>query len=401
MSIETVVIVGAGHAAPDAISTLRRADWQGKIILIGDEPHLPYQRPPLSKAYFSDEVEQDRLVIRNHAFYQKNEVELKLGQRVESIDRNKSCVVLEGGEQVSYTKLVLATGTRARLLPVTGIESVNAHYLRTIDDVDAIKENLNDNTKLLIVGAGYIGLELAASAVKPISKEQDSGSKEHQRQVTVLESMDRVLARVTGEEVSNFYQDLHRQAGVDIRLNASLAEFQKSDGKQYALMADGEKIEFDVLVVGIGVLPNSELAEQAGIECDNGIVVNEYTQSSDKNIYAIGDVSNHPNAIYQTRLRLESVPNATGQAKVAASHICGKDITHNQLPWFWSDQYDVKLQTAGLFQGYDETQVQGDVEQQKFSVSYFKEGKLIAIDALNSPADFMKAKKRIVEDLSG
>ena len=401
MSIETVVIVGAGHAAPDVISTLRRADWQGKIILIGDEPHLPYQRPPLSKAYFSDEVEQDRLVIRNHAFYQKNEVDLKLGQRVESIDRDKFCVVLNNGEQVSYTKLVLATGTRARLLPVAGIESVNAHYLRTIDDVDAIKENLDHNTKLLIVGAGYIGLELAASAVKPISKEQDFGSKEHQRQVTVLESMSRVLARVTGDEVSNFYQDLHRQAGVDIRLNASLTEFQNLDGKQYALMTGGEKIEFDVLVVGIGVLPNSELAEQAGIECDNGIVVNEYTQSSDENIYAIGDVSNHHNAIYQTRLRLESVPNATGQAKVAASHICGKDITHNQLPWFWSDQYDVKLQTAGLFQGYDETQVQGDIEQQKFSVSYFKEGKLIAIDALSSPADFMKAKKRIVEDLSG
>lgn len=387
------MIVGAGHAAPDVISTLRRAGWEGKIILMGDEPYLPYQRPPLSKGYFSDDIEKDKLTIRNHDFYKKNDVELRLGERVESINRTQSSLALKSGERVAYDKLILATGTRARLLNVDGIGSTGAHYLRTIDDVDRIKQSLTNGAKLLIIGAGYIGLELAASAMKQKTQEKHI-------EVTVLESMDRVLARVTGEEVSTFYQDLHAKAGVDIRLNASVIQFHEADGAQVAILESGEKIPFDVLVVGIGVLPNSDIAEQAGLECENGIIVNKFTQTSDINIYAIGDVSNHHNAIYQKRLRLESVPNAAGQAKVAASHICGKDIEYNQLPWFWSDQYDVKLQTAGLFQGYDQTEIQGDIENQKFSVSYFNEGKLIAIDALNSPANFMKAKKRIIEDLS-
>ena len=386
--MKTVVIVGAGHVAPDAISNLRRAGWEGKIVLIGDEPYLPYQRPPLSKGYFSDDIKKEKLLIRNEAFYEKSNVELRLGQRVESIDRVASTVLLDNGDSVAYDKLILATGTRARGLPVSGIDQSNAFYLRTQDDVEQIKSKVGPNTKLLIVGAGYIGLELAASAVKK------------QIQVTVLEAMDRVLARVTGTEVSNFYQDIHTQADVDIRLNASLKGFDNIDDKHVAFMANGDVIEFDVVVIGIGVIPNSEIAEKADLQCDNGIIVNEFTQTSDPNIYAVGDVSNHPSLIYNKRVRLESVPNAAGQAKVAASHICGNEIAYNQLPWFWSDQYDVKLQTAGLFQGYDETKVTGDIEQRCFSVSYFKEGKLIAIDSLNSPADFMKAKKQIVEDLS-
>ena len=386
--MKTVVIVGAGHAAPDAISNLRRAGWEGKIVLIDDEPYLPYQRPPLSKGYFSDDIKKEKLLIRNDAFYEKSNVELRLGQRVESIDRVASTVLLDNGDSVVYDNLILATGTRARGLPVSGIDQSNAFYLRTQDDVEQIKSKVSPDTKLLIVGAGYIGLELAASAVKK------------QIQVTVLEAMDRVLARVTGPEVSNFYQDIHTQAGVDIRLNASLKGFDNVDDKHVALMANGDVIEFDVVVIGIGVIPNSEIAEKADLQCDNGIIVNEFTQTSDPNIYAVGDVSNHPSLIYNKRVRLESVPNAAGQAKVAASHICGNEIAYNQLPWFWSDQYDVKLQTAGLFQGYDETKVTGDIEQRCFSVSYFKKGKLIAIDSLNSPADFMKAKKQMIEDLS-
>ena len=386
--MKTVVIVGAGHAAPDAISNLRRAGWEGKIVLIGDEPYLPYQRPPLSKGYFSDDIKKEKLLIRNDAFYEKSNVELRLGQRVESIDRVASTVLLDNGDSVAYDNLILATGTRARSLPVSGVDQVNAFYLRTQDDVEQIKSKVGPNTKLLIVGAGYIGLELAASSVKK------------QTQVTVLEAMDRVLARVTGPEVSSFYQDIHTQAGVDIRLNASLKGFDNIDDKHVALMANGDVIEFDVVVIGIGVIPNSEIAEKADLQCDNGIIVNEFTQTSDPNIYAVGDVSNHPSLIYNKRVRLESVPNAAGQAKVAASHICGNEIAYNQLPWFWSDQYDVKLQTAGLFQGYDETKVTGDIEQRCFSVSYFKKGKLIAIDSLNSPADFMKAKKQMIEDLS-
>ena len=389
--MKTVIIIGASHAAPDAISTLRRAGWDGKIILIGDEAHLPYQRPPLSKAYYSDEVNRDKLEIRNAAFYEKNDVQLKLGQRVTSIDRTGQTVMLENGDALEYDKLILATGTRARQLKVPGADLPQISYLRTLDDVDAIKQKLQNKSsseqpaKLLIIGAGYIGLEVAASAVK------------QGVQVTVLEAMDRVLARVTGPEVSTFYQGLHAQNGIDIRLNSALSEFVGDQNSAYALLEGGEKISFDCVVVGIGVLPNSELAEQAGLECDNGIIVDEYTRTNDHNIYAIGDVSNHPNFIYNQRIRLESVPNAAGQAKVAASHICGKDIKYDQLPWFWSDQYDIKLQTAGLFQGYDQTQIQGDIEQGKFSVTYYKQGKVIAIDALNSPKDFMLAKKAILQ----
>lgn len=390
--MKTVVIVGASHAAPDAISTLRRSGWQGEIILIGDETSLPYQRPPLSKGYYSGDVEQEKLLIRNAAFYEKSNVELRLGQRVISIDRATKQLTLNNADTVRYDKLVLATGTRARLLNIAGAEMPQVKYLRTINDVDNIKKVVTAGSKLLIVGAGYIGLEVAASAVK-------QGVN-----VTVLESMDRVLARVTGPQVSAFYQDLHGEQGVDIRLNATLTEFvtntdQDNDKPAYALMANGEKIPFDCAIVGIGVLPNSEIAQDAGLQCNNGIVVDQYTRTNDPDIYAIGDVSNHPNAIYKQNIRLESVPNASGQAKVAAAHICGKETAYNQLPWFWSDQYDVKLQTAGLFQGYDETLVQGDIEQRKFSVTYLKQGKVIAIDALNSPADFMKTKKTILADL--
>ena len=386
--MKTVVIVGASHAAPDAISTLRRSGWQGKIVLIGDEDRLPYQRPPLSKAYYSGDVSKDKLLIRNQAFYEKSEVELKLGLRTESIDRELKSVTLDNAETVFYDKLILATGTRARHLNIPGADSPEVHYLRTMADVDGIKSSLVKGAKLLIVGAGYIGLEVAASAVK------------QGIDVTVLESMDRVLARVTGPEISDFYQQLHARNGVSIKLNSVLTEFVNDNGGRHALMANGEKISFDHAIIGIGVVPNSEIAEQAGLECDNGICVDEFTRTSDPDIYAVGDVSNHPNVIYNQRIRLESVPNASGQAKVAASHICNKEIKYDQLPWFWSDQYDVKLQTAGLFQGYDQTLLQGDIEQNKFSVTYLKQGNVIAIDAINSPGDFMRAKKKIIEDLT-
>ena len=387
--MNTVVIVGASHAAPDAIATLRRSGWDGKIILIGDEDSLPYQRPPLSKAYYSGDVVKEKLLIRNADFYAKSDVELKLGCRVNTIDVDAKTVTLSNGESVAYDKLILATGTRARQLAVPGAGLPQVHYLRTLSDVDEIKSNVGEGARLLIIGAGYIGLEIAASAVK------------QGIHVTVLENAERVLSRVTGPEISAFYQNLHTHHGVDLRLNSKLSELvcsENDDAGTYALMGDGEKIPFDHVIVGVGVLPNSEIAEHAGLDCDNGIVVNEFTQTSHPDVYAIGDVSNHPNFIYNQRLRLESVPNASGQAKVAASHIAGKEMAYDQLPWFWSDQYDVKLQTAGLFQGYDETLVQGDIESNKFSVTYLKQGRVIAIDAINSPKDFMLAKKKILQD---
>ena len=384
---DNVVINGASHAAAEVISTLRKAGWEGKITLIGDEENLPYQRPPLSKAYYSGDINTDKLAIKNPSFYEMTKVGLVLGARADSVDRANKEVVLENGTRVSYTKLVLATGTRARLLPVEGADAPCIKYLRTVADVDDIKSTLAPGGKLLIVGAGYIGLEVAASAIK------------QGIEVIVLEAQERVLARVTSEPVSAFYQDIHRQAGVDLRLGVGLKRFVTKEDENFAELADGELVKFDCAIIGIGVIPNVELAEHAGLACDNGIIVDEFTQTEDPDIYAVGDCSNHPSQIYQKRIRLESVPNAVAQAKTAALSICGDNRVYDQLPWFWSDQYDVKLQTAGLMQEHDEVVVEGDVAARKFTVSYFRGGKMIALDAINSPALFMKAKKRICMDL--
>jgi 3-phenylpropionate/trans-cinnamate dioxygenase ferredoxin reductase subunit len=388
-SQSNVVIIGASHAAVEAISTLRRAGWEYGITLIGEEDILPYQRPPLSKAYYNGDMETAKLALKNPSFYETTKVELMLGQRAESIDREHKNVLLQDGSRVAYSKLILATGTRARHLPIEGADAACIKYLRTVADVDDIKRNVASGGDLLIVGAGYIGLEVAASAIK-------QGAN-----VTVLEAQERVLARVTSEPVSEFYQDIHRKAGVDIRLGVGLKGFKEEGSDHYAELVDGQLIKFDCVIVGIGVIPNVELAEHAGLACDNGIIVDEFARTEDADIYAVGDCSNHPSRLYKRRIRLESVPNAMAQAKTAALSICGDNRVYDQLPWFWSDQYDVKLQTAGLIQGYDECKIAGDVAARKFSVSYFKEGKLIALDAINSPSDFMQAKKRICLDLSG
>ena len=384
----SVVIIGASHAATEAIASLRKFGWQGNITLVGDEPILPYQRPPLSKAYYKGDVEAEKLLIRPESFYQKNEVTLMLGRTVNAIDAKEKRLSLDGDEQLSFDYLILATGTRARKLPIEGADLPNINYLRTKQDVDGIKSQLNPGSKLLIVGAGYIGLEVAASAVK------------QGVDVTVFEAMDRVLARVTSHQVSEFYQRIHKEEGVDIQLNASLARFEKTESGLHAVTNEGALIPFDAAVVGIGVVPNSELADEAGLACDNGIVVNEFTQTSDTSIHAIGDCSNHHNFLYDRRIRLESVPNAVDQAKVAAATICGKEMIYDQLPWFWSDQYDVKLQTAGLLQEHDQVVTRGDTSSRKFAAFYLKDGVLIAVDALNSPAEFMLSKKLIQQKAS-
>ncbi len=383
--MKNVVIIGASHAAAEAISALRKFGWDGEISLIGDESALPYQRPPLSKGYLKGDIALEKLAIKAPDFYQKADVSLYLGLRAESIDRTKMTVRLSDGKLIEYSHLVIATGTRPRLLPVEGADLPNVRYLRTLEDVDRIKSSLEAGKKLLIVGAGYIGLELAASAVKLSA------------QVTVLEALDRVLARVTSPVISDFYQAMHAEEGVDIRLGASLEKFEQRGDNYYANLSSGESLEYDCAVVGIGVIPNVELAEEAGLSCDNGIIVDQFTRTDDPSIYAVGDCCNHPNLIYDRRIRLESVPNAMGQAKIAAKAICGEDIAYDQLPWFWSDQYNVKLQTAGLMTDYDSFEVEGEIASRKFTVSYFKEDKLIALDALNSPAEFMKAKKRIIQ----
>ncbi|MFT7526149.1 MAG: 3-phenylpropionate/trans-cinnamate dioxygenase ferredoxin reductase subunit [Arenicella sp.] len=379
----SVVIVGASHAAAEIISSLKKRGFEGSITLIGDESLLPYQRPPLSKKYFTGELKLDHMYIKGPATYDAAGVIQKLGRTVVSIDREGKNVQLDGGELIAYDKLVLATGTRARKLPVAGADLPQIKYLRTKDDVDDIKQAIKPNSKLLIVGAGYIGLEVAASAVK------------QGVEVVVLEAMDRVLQRVTSPTVSEFFQTVHAQEGVDIRLNTSLNSFQAKGSGATALIAQGDAIDFDCAIIGIGVIPNSEIADAAGLSCDNGIVVDEFTRTDDPNIYAVGDCSNHPSFVYDRRIRLESVPNAMGQAKTAAASICGEDIAYDEVPWFWSDQYDIKLQTVGLCQGHDQIMIRGQSNERKMAVFYLKEGQLIAVDAINSPAEFMVSKKLV------
>ena len=381
--MSNVIIIGGGHAAAEAVTALRQNGWRGGITLIGEEPHLPYQRPPLSKAFLDGSVGKESLAIKKPQVYKKTETTLKLGIRVTSIDASKQEVTLDNNEVVGYQYLIIATGTRARALPVPGADRSTINYLRTIDDVEKIQSQIKQDTRLLIVGAGYIGLELAASATK-------LGAK-----VTVLEAMNRVLARVTCEAMSEFYQELHRQNDVVIKLNSVVSEFTGNDTSQVAILKDGEEVAFDCAVVGIGVIPNTELASDAGLECDNGILVNEYCQTSNHNIFAIGDCCNHPNTFYQTRVRLESVPNAMEQAKTVAKFICKNAQPYEALPWFWSDQYDVKLQTAGLSQGFTDFVVRGNPADKKFCIFYLRGKQLIAVDAINSPPDFMKAKQLI------
>lgn len=379
----SVVIIGASHAAAEAVSTLKRKGFDGTITLIGDEQFLPYHRPPLSKQYFTDEMTLEQLYIRGSASYDDFNVVQKLGVRAESIDRQNRQVRLETGEKIPYHKLIIATGTRVRTLTVEGSKNNKIKYLRTKQDVDSIKKLIIDGTRLLIVGGGYIGLEVAASAVqRGVS-------------VTVIEAMERVLQRVTSPLISEFYQSVHAAAGVDVRLKTTLQRFVESNAGVSAILSDGSALECDCAIVGIGVLPNIELAEQAGLACANGIVVDEFCRTDDHDIYAVGDCSYHPNFIYDRHLRLESVPNAVGQARTAALSICGEPIRYDEVPWFWSDQYNLKLQTAGLCQGYDEIVMRGDKTANKFSVFYLQQGRLLAADAINSPADFMISKKLI------
>jgi 3-phenylpropionate/trans-cinnamate dioxygenase ferredoxin reductase subunit len=386
--MNSVVIVGGGHAAAEAAIALRIQGWEGDIKLISDEDVLPYQRPPLSKGYFHNTVTSAQLLIKKQALYEKANVDVMLGLSVVAIDRLSQAITVSSGAIIGYSQLIIATGAQARMLNIPGAELPCVSYLRTLNDANNIIANIKKNSHLLVIGGGYIGLEIAASARK-------LGAR-----VTILESFERVLSRVTNEQMSGFYQSLHKDNGVDLKLNTGIEEIHATEDGYVATLNDGSNINFDHTVVGIGVIPNTGLAEAAGLECDNGIVVNEYTLTSDPSIYAIGDVSNHPNEFYARNIRLESVPNAMEQAKVAAANICGKPKIHNSFPWFWSDQYNVKLQTAGLSQGYDETIVRGDMAQKKFALFYLKEGKIIAVDAINSPKDFMKAKALIPQGLT-
>ena len=381
---ERAVVVGGGHAAGQLCASLRAGGWQGAITVVGDEPAPPYQRPPLSKAYLAGTLEEDRLYVRPREFYEEAGIALRLGQRAEAIDLANARVATTGGD-VPYDRLVLATGTRPRRLSCEGAGLSGIGYVRTLADVDALRADFAGAQRLVVVGAGYIGLEVAAVA------------RTRGLDVTVVEAQPRVLARVTGSEVSAYYEALHESRGVIVRLGTGVEGFEGQGGRVTGVaLTDGTSVPADLVVVGIGVVPNQEVAARAGLACSNGIVVDDHCRTSAPHVLAVGDVTEHP-SVYGRTVRLESVHNALEQAKTAAATLCGKPTPYAQVPWFWSDQYAVKLQTVGLLEGHDAVVVRGCPDPGEgapgFCVFYLQGGRLLAADAVNDPASFMATKK--------
>jgi len=377
-----MVIIGAGHAAGQAAASLRQEKYTGPITIIGDEAHLPYQRPPLSKAYLSGSQEVERVYLRAEKFYQEKEIDLKLSTRATAIDPDAKAVELEDGSKIDYDKLLISTGSRPRLLSIPGSDLGGIHYLRTIDDVDGIRADMHEGANLVIVGGGYIGLEVAAVGI-------EQGLNVH-----VLEMEDRILQRVTTPTMSKYYDELHRGRGVQIHTNTGVTGFS-GDAKVQKVMCGDTEFAADMVIVGIGIVPNIELAEAAGIICDNGIVVDDHCQTSNPDIYAAGDCTNHPNALLDRRLRLESVPNAMDQARTSASNMLGGDKSYAAIPWFWSDQYELKLQMVGFSADGNREVLRGDMASNQFAVFYLKDNTVVAADTVNSPKEFMLCKQLV------
>jgi 3-phenylpropionate/trans-cinnamate dioxygenase ferredoxin reductase subunit len=381
----TTVIVGAGQAGSELAFELRRLGAGGRILLLGSEPHLPYQRPPLSKAVLAGEMLPHALTLKAASAYEKMGIEVRLGAQAQAIDRGGKTIELAGGERLDYDGLALTLGGSVRRLRVPGHDLGGIHYLRTLDDVAGLRESFAPGKRLVIVGGGYVGLEVASVALK-------QGLR-----VTVLESASRVLARVAAPDISAFYEEMHREAGVAIRTDSTVVNFRGSgSGVDTVTCGDGEELPADIVLVGIGLIPNTALAEECGLSVDDGIVVDAFCRTADPHIVAAGDCVRFHSGFLERWTRLESVPNAIEQAKTAAAALCGIERPYTAAPWFWSDQFSLKLQMVGIAQDHDRTVLRGSVASRSFISFYFKNGVLIAADAVNRPAEFM-ITRRLVE----
>jgi 3-phenylpropionate/trans-cinnamate dioxygenase ferredoxin reductase subunit len=381
----TVVIVGAGHAGGSAAAFLRQYGWTGPIVVVGEEPIAPYQRPPHPKAWLTGVADAEALALRPDSFYAEERIELRLGVRVQRLDPIGKRVVLEGGECLAYDELILATGAHARRLPLPGAELEGVLELRTAADAEALKQALAPGRRMAVIGGGYIGLEAAASA-RALGAE-----------VIVIEREPRLLARVACAALSEFFLTCHRSHGVSFALNADMQAIEGRDGRVAGVrFANGDPIACDLVLVGVGAIPNDELAREAGLDCQNGIVVDLAARTSDPHIHAIGDCTRRPLPIYEDAGRLESVPNALEQAKQAAADLCGRTAPAGEVPWFWSDQYDVKLQIAGLPLRADRTVIRGEPRFGRFAVFHLDEANRVqCVEAVNSPAEFMAGRQLI------
>jgi 3-phenylpropionate/trans-cinnamate dioxygenase ferredoxin reductase subunit len=380
---ENLIIVGAGQAAAQAIQSLRADGFAGPITLIGDEAYAPYQRPPLSKAYLLGTFERERLFLKSDAFYREAGCELILNTRATAIHRAEKTVELSDGRRLPYDKLLLATGTRVRKLNCPGADLPGVHYLRDIADVDGLQAVFQAGKRIAIVGGGYIGLEVAAVGAK------------RGLDVIVFEAMDRLMARSVSVPMSDFFAAEHEKAGVKLKLRTGV-EAIEGDGRVERVRAGGQTYEADIVLVGIGVLPNDELAIHAGLASEDGIVVDRHGMTGDPSIFAAGDCTRHIGR-EGTAIRLECVQNAIDQAKHCALAMVGKPKIYSEVPWFWSDQYDLKLQIAGLAWPSDRTVLRGDPAMRKFAVFHLRDGVVAAVESVNAAPEYMIGKKLIAE----
>ena len=367
-------------------SACGRAGTPGASKILGDEPYLPYQRPPLSKKFLAERPHADSLFLRPETFWREHDVAIEVGTAVGAVDPRAKRVTLTDGRELAYGTLVFATGTRARALLVPGISLAGVYSLRSIADVLRLRPAVDAAHRVVIIGGGYIGLEVAAVV----------GGEG--REVTIVEAEERVMKRVAGKEISAFFEALHRSRGVTLRLGARLAAIAGEERATGVVLADGETLSADLVLIATGAHANDDLALAAGLACDNGILVDETTRTAAPDVYAIGDCARFPSRRYGMLLRLECVQNAIDQAKAAAAAILGKPPHYDPVPWFWSDQYEIKLQIAGLMPGADAAQIVGDPATLRFSVEYRREGRLIAVDAVNDGRAHMLSRRRIAEE---
>ena len=382
-SAPTTVIVGTGQAGGWAAVTLRAEGFTGRIVVVGEESHPPYERPPLSKGVLSKDEAPETCHLRPADSYGEQSIELRLGVRATGLDRAARRVALTDGETLDYDTLLLATGSRVRRLPVPGADGPGVHYLRTIDDALAIRARLTPQARLCVVGGGYIGLEVAASA------------RQRGCAVTILEMEDVVMKRVVPAEVGRFYDGVHREHGVDIRLGQTVTRIEDDGAAQRVVCADGTEVAADIVVVGVGIIPNAELADAAGLDVDNGILVDELGRTSDPHVFAAGDVTNHVNPVLGRRVRLESWQNAQNQAIAVARAMCGGQTPYGEVPWFWSDQYDLNLQMVGLADRWDQVVVRGDMDSRRFVVVCLADGRVVTGNGVNSARDVRYVRRMI------
>ncbi|HWD01916.1 MAG TPA: FAD-dependent oxidoreductase [Amycolatopsis sp.] len=377
MIVETVLVAGGGQSGFQVAASLRDKGFTGRVVLVGDEPGVPYQRPPLSKAYLTGTATDEQLRLRPEDYFAEKAIELVPG-RVASVDRTSSRAVLADGTELPYDHLVLATGARNRVLPVPGADLGGVLTLRTREDADRLRSSLDCAANIVVIGGGFIGLEFAAHAGRP---------------VTVVEAQDRLLARVASPDVSSFFEQLHEKAGHTVLLGAGVTALHGSSRVESVELADGTRLPADLVVVAVGVVPETTLAEQAGLAVTNGVVVDEQLRTEDPKIFAIGDCANFPCVHAGASTRLESVQNAVDQARSVAAAIVGEGAPYDSLPWFWTDQAGAKLQIAGILADADRTVVTGDRAEGRFSVLSFRDGVLIAVESVNRPPDHIAARR--------